>query len=241
MEIHKPKPIHNWRELVTEIGVVVVGITIALSAEQFIQGLEWRHRIGRAEEQMRLEMAKDDGPAIFQRLAVSDCIDQGLAGIRASLERADSRSAVIEAISRVEIPRHTYESDAYHAAEASGVLAKLDPERLDRWNYLYAPVPVLDRIAEREFFDATNLHVIRSSGGPLSEAEQLRISEAVENLRRDNMAIVREARQAEQGLREHGVVLDGARMGQVMSELTGNPGMNSCAEKLNALIKRNQT
>ena len=23
MEIHKPKPVHNWRELLTEIGVVV--------------------------------------------------------------------------------------------------------------------------------------------------------------------------------------------------------------------------
>jgi hypothetical protein len=36
MEIHKPKPIHNWRELATEVGVVVVGIFIALSAEQLI-------------------------------------------------------------------------------------------------------------------------------------------------------------------------------------------------------------
>lgn len=24
MEIHKPKPVHNWRELLTEIGVVVI-------------------------------------------------------------------------------------------------------------------------------------------------------------------------------------------------------------------------
>ena len=33
MEIHKPKPVHNWRELLTEIGVVVIGILIALSLE----------------------------------------------------------------------------------------------------------------------------------------------------------------------------------------------------------------
>lgn len=78
--------------------------------------------------------------------------------------QADSRSAVIEAINKVEIPRHTYQSYAYHAAEASGVLAKLEPERLDKWNYLYAPIPVLDRIAEREFFDTTNLHAIRNAG-----------------------------------------------------------------------------
>jgi hypothetical protein len=237
MEIHKPKPIHNWRELATEVGVIVVGIIIALSAEQFIQGLEWHHKISRAEEQMRLEMAKDNGPEILQRLAVSDCIDQLLVGIRASIERADSRSAVIEAIKKVEIPRHTYESDAYHAAEASGVLGKLDPEQLDKWNYLYAPIPVLDRIAEREFFDATNLHAIRSAGGPLSETEQLKINESVESLRRDNMAIVREASQAEQGLKNQRVVLDRARMGEMMDELTRSPGLASCAGKLNTMIK----
>jgi hypothetical protein len=237
MEVHKPRPIHNWRDLATEVAVIVVGIVIALSAEQFIQGLEWRHKISRAEEQMRLEMAKDDGPQILERLAAYECIDQGLAGIRAGVERGDSRSLVIDAINKVEIPRHTYERDAYQAAEASGVLAKLDPERLDRWNYLYAPIPVLDRIAEREFFDATILHAIRVAGGPLSETEQLRINEAVEGLRRDNMAMVREARQTEEGLKNQNVVPDNARMGQMVDELNRTPSLTPCAGKLSSTLK----
>jgi hypothetical protein len=32
MEIHKPKPFHNWREFLAEIVVVVLGVLIALSA-----------------------------------------------------------------------------------------------------------------------------------------------------------------------------------------------------------------
>jgi hypothetical protein len=237
MEIHKPRPIQNWRDLATEVAVIVVGIVIALSAEQFIQGLEWRHKISRAEEQMRLEMGKDDGPEVLQRLAASECIDQGLASIRASIERAESRSAVVDAINKVEIPRHTYQGDAYQAAEASGALAKLDPELLDRWNYLYAPIPVLDRIAEREFFDATKLHAVRNSGGPLSEIEQLTITEAVESLRRDNMAMVREANQTEQGLKNQNVALDKARMGQMVDELNRTPALIPCAVKLSSMTK----
>jgi hypothetical protein len=50
LEIHKPKPVHNWRELTSEVGVIVVGIIIALSAEQFLERLEWHHKISRAEE-----------------------------------------------------------------------------------------------------------------------------------------------------------------------------------------------
>jgi hypothetical protein len=32
MDIHKPKPIHNWRDLIKEIGVIVIGVCIALAA-----------------------------------------------------------------------------------------------------------------------------------------------------------------------------------------------------------------
>jgi hypothetical protein len=39
MDIHKPKPVHSWREFFSEISVVVVGIAIALAAEQAIEGL----------------------------------------------------------------------------------------------------------------------------------------------------------------------------------------------------------
>ena len=37
MEIHKPKPVHSWRELLTELGIVVLGICIAISLEQFVE------------------------------------------------------------------------------------------------------------------------------------------------------------------------------------------------------------
>jgi len=36
MEIHKPKPIHNWREFLKEVGIIVLGVGIALAAEQAV-------------------------------------------------------------------------------------------------------------------------------------------------------------------------------------------------------------
>jgi hypothetical protein len=29
MEIHKPKPIHNWREFLKEVGIIVPGVCFA--------------------------------------------------------------------------------------------------------------------------------------------------------------------------------------------------------------------
>ena len=34
MEIHKPKPIHNWRDFLKEVGTIVLGVCVALGAEQ---------------------------------------------------------------------------------------------------------------------------------------------------------------------------------------------------------------
>jgi hypothetical protein len=235
VDIHKPKPIHNWRELASEIGVIVTGIIIALSGEQFLERLEWRHKIQLGEQQMRFELSEDDGPEVMQRLALADCIDHGLADIRATVERTGDRAAAITAIGRFDIPRHTYESDAYRAAAASGVLARLDPQRLDRWNFTYATMPVLDRIAEREYFDAVALHAVRTSGAPLSEAEQLKLLDALESLRRDNLDIVREAGQAAQGLKEQAVILDRPRMRVMMDELKRVAAFEPCAARLTAL------
>jgi hypothetical protein len=214
---------------------VVVGIIIALSAEQLLERLEWHHKIDRAEEQMRLEMSGDDGPEVLERIALADCVDHGLAEVRAGVERADDRAAIIPAIGRIDLPRHTYESEAYQAAEASGVLARLDPQRLDRWNYLYSTMPVLDRVAEREYFDAAALHAVRTTGGPLSEAEQLKLLEVLENLRRDNLDMVRQAAQAAQGLKEQAVVMDRTRMRQMMEEMTQHAAFAPCVGKLKTL------
>jgi len=42
MDIHKPKPIRNWREFFKEVGIIVLGVCIALAAEQGVEAL--RHR-----------------------------------------------------------------------------------------------------------------------------------------------------------------------------------------------------
>ena len=45
MHIHLPKPLQGWREFAGEVGVIVLGVLIALSADQIVQDLN-----GRADE-----------------------------------------------------------------------------------------------------------------------------------------------------------------------------------------------
>lgn len=36
MEVHRPKPVHRWRELFKEVGVIVIGVAIALTGEEAV-------------------------------------------------------------------------------------------------------------------------------------------------------------------------------------------------------------
>ena len=92
MEIHKPKPVHSWRELLTEIGVIVIGVAIALAAEQMVEG--WRDaRSSRdAREAIREELAIDLSDWLMRNKDQA-CIDRRLGEIGAYLEAANRNQA----------------------------------------------------------------------------------------------------------------------------------------------------
>src|ERR1700755_2575881 len=57
MDIHKPKTIRNGRELVKEVGIIVLGVSIALGAEQAVQAAHEYHRASQARASVRGEIA----------------------------------------------------------------------------------------------------------------------------------------------------------------------------------------
>jgi hypothetical protein len=205
MEIHKPKPTHNLREFLSEVAVVVLGIVIALAGEQLVQSLEWRHRMRLADEQMRQEVAGDDGPQVFERIALSPCVNDALNAIRSSVEQAAPRSAVLEAVDRFWTPRHTWDSVAFQAATSSGVLARASVERVDALSRFYALMPAFEGANEREFHDGAALLALSRAGGALGEAEQERVLGAVEALRHDNAEILRLATLAKEAMTQLGI------------------------------------
>lgn len=68
MHVHLPKPLHGWREFIGEVGIIVLGVLIALSFEQLIDAWQWREKIRRAEAAMRVELSRDDGPQAYARV-----------------------------------------------------------------------------------------------------------------------------------------------------------------------------
>jgi hypothetical protein len=57
MEIHRPKPFHGWRELAKEVGVITIGIAIALGGEETLRWLDRRAEVAEARRALRVEIA----------------------------------------------------------------------------------------------------------------------------------------------------------------------------------------
>ena len=78
MEVHHhPHPVHNWRELLREVGIIVIGVLLALSAEQLVEALHWRHEVEAERQSLRGEVRYNLATAAF-RQSQRPCIDARL-------------------------------------------------------------------------------------------------------------------------------------------------------------------
>src|SRR5438132_7068973 len=85
MHLHLPKPLHGWRAFAGEVGIIVIGVLIALGAEQVVQDIHQREDVSQLVGALRAELGADRArwqhiraadPCTLQRL---DAIDRWLA------------------------------------------------------------------------------------------------------------------------------------------------------------------
>jgi hypothetical protein len=75
MHFHLPKPLHGWRAFAGEVGIIVVGVLIALGAEQVAEAVHER-----SEVEHRGELADDR--ARWERMRAGDrCTEQRLGAL----------------------------------------------------------------------------------------------------------------------------------------------------------------
>jgi hypothetical protein len=128
MEVHS-KPVHSWRELLSEIGVIVIGVVIALGAEQAVEAIHWRHKVADAEEAMRGELSGDLAFAAGQ-LALKDCAAQYLDRMEGAIR--DHRQDKVRALAAMSPPfrPHPWLAESWTAAIGSQIPDHISRDRL---------------------------------------------------------------------------------------------------------------
>jgi hypothetical protein len=105
MDIHKPKPVHSWRDFIKEIGIIVIGVTIALTGEQLVETLNWKHKVADAEAAMRREFSGDLAFAAAQ-IAEKDCAVKFFARMETAVR--NRRADTLRQLAGIEPPITTY-------------------------------------------------------------------------------------------------------------------------------------
>src|SRR5689334_13173901 len=78
MQVHIPKPLHGWREFAGEVGIIVLGVLIALGAQQVVETVRGSAQAREFREAVNDELAYDLG-SYKQRLLLSPCVKERLA------------------------------------------------------------------------------------------------------------------------------------------------------------------
>ena len=193
MHFHLPKPLHGWREFVGEVGIIVVGVLIALSAEQAVQSWEWRQRVRSSIEDMKQELGNADGPEAYARLAIHNCLARRLGDIQNAVESAN-RARSWQLIHAVWLPNRTYDSLARESATASDIASHMPTKRMFQFRIVYSLMPEMDRLQDNELAELAHLRALPSSGGPLGQSEKFGEIDALEALTLDNDRMARGAR-----------------------------------------------
>jgi hypothetical protein len=186
MHFHLPKPLHGWRELAGEVGIIVLGVLIALGAEQLIENWHWKQRVREAEASMTKELGEDDGAQAEGRLAISACIAGRLNAAEQSLIAERDRRVPFVAPNLPTPPFRTWDSDAWRAAVSSDATSHMATDRMYAWSSPYALTGDMDQAAVREFNDWAELTRIGSLPSHPSEAERERMLSAIAHARQDN-------------------------------------------------------
>lgn len=149
MEVHRPKlPIRDLRELVKEIGIIVLGVLIALGAEQAVQWLHDRHDSTEARENIRAELAADLAD-LRNRNAIEPCILRRMDEVAERIGKSQEASYVPPSwVGRPQV--YQMISARWDAVTSAGRATLLSPDDQTSFGQLYARLDNLTAIEDRE-------------------------------------------------------------------------------------------
>jgi hypothetical protein len=185
MHFHLPKPLHGWREFAGEVGIIVIGVLIALSAEALVERFNEAEQLRQAEDRMTAEIRDDDLPQAFARAAIGNCNDLQLDAIESAIGTGDRK--VIAALSSAYTPPfRTWDDDAWKAAVASQALKYADGDRAFAWSGFYVGAPLMSQWTSDEQEALRQLRAKLGGSGPLTTIQQDRLFQLIATLRGTN-------------------------------------------------------
>lgn len=186
MRTLKFRPREGWRIFAGEVGVIVLGVLIALGAQQLADAWQWRQTVARTKADLD-DQIRADIVNIAERKAVDPCLSQRLAELATKVAasrgewiadpyRLPGEGKVAGTVSYAvppayRMPARNYPVDVWEQAKASGILTHMAQQDISRYAVIFDDIVDVrvQNNAEREH--AAILSFL-SFDGPLSPQDR---------------------------------------------------------------------
>ncbi len=204
MEIHLPKPLHGWREFVGEVGIIVIGVLIALAADQIVERMSWRKHVAEAKEDLRSELEGDLFDA-QERVRMAPCIDRRLDQLEQIIDHPPAKPWTLLGGHGI-TPIRVWSASGWDSAVAAGTVTHMRARERAAYAGVYSFVRRMQDLTFDELAVATEFRMLER-GGPLSEATQDRLRANVARVRGYNQVLALGGTQLSEQIRALGVDL----------------------------------
>jgi hypothetical protein len=121
MHFQLPKPLHGWRQFIGEVGIIVVGVLVALGAEQLVQWVHGREDVAQLRAALKGELADDR--ARWEYMSAADrCTLKRLDALNNWVATAPSDARVSDAYPILPLNLH---SSSWDVAKTSAATSRI--------------------------------------------------------------------------------------------------------------------
>ena len=180
MHFRLPKPLHGWREFAGEVGIIVVGVLIALSAEQLVEAVNQ----GQLRAGTRAAVRKDieiNLASLQLRGQAEPCIGRRLAELRKLIDEWGATGQFTTPRWVAQAPVLGIDLSRYDAATAGGRVAMLPSEEQYRLGSLATSLHEFGVLEEGEGAAWGKLRELQTGPRALSESDRAVIRGALQD------------------------------------------------------------
>jgi hypothetical protein len=179
MHVHLPKPMHGWRQFAGEVGIIVLGVLIALGFEQVVQSIHDRNMAAEARQNVRDEAALNLS-ALRDRIDIQGCIERRLGELSSLLEAAGDGSLKTQPNWIGYPPTWPFFHGRWDAATASGRNSLFPFGEQQQFTILYEIFARYDEYQAREQAAWSQLRALETWRGPLGPEARLSFGSALQ-------------------------------------------------------------
>lgn len=205
MHFHLPKPLHGWREFAGEVGIIVLGVLIALGFEQVVSWVHDRASAAATRASIRAEI-EYNLRVMIHRKQTETCMQRRMREIAAFLDSASSQNGASRP-SWIGAPyAPLVQNSRFKSAQSAGKFFLLPQDEQQQLTIFYTDGDDFNVANTREWYDWAQLRSLTSPATRLTDTELSRLRSALEDARAADWLVRLDLTQFMRSAQEAGMV-----------------------------------